>query len=436
MADPSGLQTSRVTRWLSGTNAVTFSVYCSVASFGTYFCMYACRKPFAAGTYEELELWGVDYKIILIVAQIFGYTLSKFIGIKVIAEMPPTRRVLMLLSLMGVAQGALLCLGLVPVPYNFVFMFLNGIPLGMVYGVVFSFLEGRRFTEVLVVALGASFVASSGVVKAVGRYTLVEWEVPEFWMPFVTGSLFIPPLLCFSWMLAHIPAPTKSDVALRTARVPMDHEQRVAYFKAIAPGLILLIVAHMLMTACRDIRDSFAVEILDKIGYGEKAANLWISEVPVAFTVLVLLGCIVLIRNNRWAFAAIHGFMFLGVLLAGVATVLFEAGRMDPFLWFMATGLGVFLAYVPFSTILFDRLIAVFRNKSNAGYFIYIADATGYLASVLVLLYKNFGASEVSWLSFFKTANYVLAIVGGVLILLAFAYFWPRSRSEALEEKT
>jgi len=435
MADPSGLQTSRVTRWLGGTNAFAFSAYCSVAAFGTYFCMYAYRKPFAAGTYEGLEHWGVDYKIILIVAQILGYTLSKFIGIKVVSEMPPTRRVLVLLGLIGAAQGALLCLGLVPFPYNFAFMFLNGIPLGMVYGVVFSFIEGRRFTEILAVALGASFVASSGVVRAVGRYTLIEWGVPEFWMPFVAGLLFTPPLLFCAWMLSHIPAPTRSDVAMRTARVPMNHEQRAAYFKAIAPGLILLVVAHMLMTACRDFRDNFAVEILTAVGYGDRAANLATSEVPIAFMVLVLLGCVVLIRNNRWAFGVIHGIMFGGVLLAGVATALFEAGLLDPFLWFIAVGLGLYLAYVPFSTILFDRLIAVFKHKSNAGYFIYIVDATGYLASVLVLLYKNFGASDISWLSFFTKANYLLAGVGGLLILLAFGYFWPRSRSEELEEK-
>lgn len=432
MVESFGLHTSRTTRWLGSTNSVAFSVYSSVAAFGTYFCMYAYRKPFAAGTYEGLEYWGVDYKIILIVAQIFGYTLSKFIGIKVIAEMSPTHRVLVLLGLIGVAQGALLCLGLVPFPYNFAFMFLNGIPLGLVYGVVFSFVEGRRFTEILAVALGASFVASSGVVRAVGRYTLIEWGVPEFWMPFCTGLLFTPALLFFAWMLAQIPPPNRSDITMRTERVPMNHTQRATYFKAIAPGLILLVVAHMLMTACRDFRDNFAVEILTEVGYGDRAANLATSEVPIAFAVLVLLGCVVLIRNNRWAFGVIHGIMFLGLLLAGGATALLEAGLIHPFLWFITVGLGLYLAYVPFSTILFDRLIAVFQQKSNAGYFIYIADATGYLASVLVLLYKNFGASDISWLSFFVKANYLLASVGGLLVLLAFVYFWPRSRSESV----
>ena len=65
------------------------SVWCVIAAFGTYFGMYFFRKPFAAGKYEGLALWGTDYKTVLVVAQVMGYTLSKFFGIKIIAELVP-----------------------------------------------------------------------------------------------------------------------------------------------------------------------------------------------------------------------------------------------------------------------------------------------------------------------------------------------------------
>ena len=49
--------------------------------------MYAFRKPFTAGSYvEPSSFGGVGYKSILVTAQVLGYTLSKFIGIKVVAE--------------------------------------------------------------------------------------------------------------------------------------------------------------------------------------------------------------------------------------------------------------------------------------------------------------------------------------------------------------
>ena len=69
-----------------------FIVWCMIAAFGTYFCMYAFRKPFSAGTYSEYKLWGIDYKAVLIIAQVFGYMLSKFAGIKVISELKASSR--------------------------------------------------------------------------------------------------------------------------------------------------------------------------------------------------------------------------------------------------------------------------------------------------------------------------------------------------------
>ena len=78
-------------------------------------------------------------------------------------------------------------------------------------------------------------------------------------------------------------------------------------------------------------------------------------------------------------------------------------------------------------------MIALFKEKANAGFLIYIADATGYLGSVLVLLYKNFGAAELSWLDFFVQASYVLSIVGCALMIFSFFYFQRKSR--AVEKK-
>ena len=68
------------------------SVFCVTAAFGTYFCMYAFRKPFTAARYDDTTFLGIPYKTVLVIAQVLGYMLSKFIGIKVIAEMPPAPR--------------------------------------------------------------------------------------------------------------------------------------------------------------------------------------------------------------------------------------------------------------------------------------------------------------------------------------------------------
>lgn len=428
------MYSEKIQSWLNRSNGFAFSTFAIVAAFSTYFCMYAFRKPFAAGTFEDLFLWGIDYKIVLIIAQVLGYTLSKFIGIKVVSEMKPHQRVMGIVLLIGFAELALLFLGLVPHPYNFIFMFLNGIPLGMIWGLVFSFLEGRRFTEALGAGLSASFIVSSGVVKAVGVYVMNDWGVSEFWMPFVTGLIFFVPLMLSVWLLGHLPPPSAEDEALRTERVPMNKADRARYFRTFAPGLGLLIITYMLLTAYRDFRDNFAVEILGAIGYGDAASNLAKSEVPVAFAVLFALGLLMVIRNNRKAFNIVQMIVLAGMAMAGLSTLAFQAGYLNPYLWFILVGMGLYLGYVPFQCILFERMIALFKQKANAGFLIYVADATGYLASVLVLLYKNFGAADLSWLNFFVAISYVMAVAGVVLMLFSFLYFNRKANQQGALE--
>ena len=130
------------------------------AAFLVYFCMYAFRKPFTVGLFDEVDVWGFDYKIILILAQVLGYACSKFIGITVISAMLQRQRAMMILGLVVAAELALLGFALVDAPYNIIFLFLNGLPLGMIWGVVFSYIEGRRTTELLAVILSASFIMS------------------------------------------------------------------------------------------------------------------------------------------------------------------------------------------------------------------------------------------------------------------------------------
>ena len=186
-------QPSWITRKLSEADPWTFSVYCIVAAFTTYFCMYAFRKPFTAATYENAYVWGIGLKTVLVAAQVSGYTISKFLGIKFVSELPARYRAAAILVLIGIAEIALFLFAITPAPYNAFWLFVNGLPLGMVFGFVLAFLEGRRLTEALSAGLCASFIISSGVVKSVGQSLIQNWNVSEFWMPFCDG-----PVVCHS----------------------------------------------------------------------------------------------------------------------------------------------------------------------------------------------------------------------------------------------
>lgn len=415
-----------MTTWLGGANGLVLSLYAIVAAFSTYSCMYAFRKPFSAASYEGIDdLWGLSFKSAIVIAQVLGYTLSKFIGIKVVSEMGRNSRGLAILALIGVAEIALLGFAVVPVKLKWIFLFLNGIPLGMVWGLVFSFLEGRRFTELMGAGLCASFIFASGFVKSVGKWLLLE-GVSDFWMPAAVGGIFALPLLFFVGMLSLVPNPSAEDEELRTRRDPMTGAQRKAFFKQFAWGLTSLIIVYIMLTAFRDFRDNFMAEILAQLGFGDEPEIFTTTEVPVTIGVLVLLGFIMFIRSNMIALTVNHIIIGLGCAAVGASTWLFHQGLIGPIPWIMLTGFGAYMGYIPFNCILFERLIAAFKYPSNAGFLIYLADAFGYLGSVTVLFYKDFFVSDMDWLTFFTYACYALAIIGVVFTIFAIIYFERR----------
>ncbi|WP_437669854.1 DUF5690 family protein [Sorangium sp. So ce131] len=423
-----------MTRWLERAPAPVFMAFAVLAAFATYFCMYAFRKPLAVGTFKgsiALPLLPpLDLKSFFLIAQVIGYCASKFLGIKVVSEMRPERRALAIVACIGVSEAALVLFALAPAPYSAVFLVLNGLPLGMVWGLVFGFLEGRRVSDLLGAGLCVSFIVASGFMKTVGKLTL-GWGVPEAWMPAATGALFFPPLLASVWMLAQIPPPSAADEALQTRRAPMDRAARRAFFLANAGGLATLVVGYVVLSAYRDFRDNFAREIWDAVGYADQAAILTTAELPVALGALLSVALVMGIRDNRAALLAVHGIMFAGAALAGVSTALYQAGVIGPVGWMISVGLGLYVGYVPYNCVLFDRLIAALGSVATAGFLITAADAFGYLGSVAVLLYKSFGQAKLSWLEFFLGFSYATALACGALFAASAGYFWLRARGPA-----
>jgi hypothetical protein len=395
-----------------------FILHASSAAFITYLSMYAFRKPFTAATYDGLQLWGVDYKILLIITQLIGYTISKYIGIKLVSELTAKNRVKILTLLLSIAWFSLFLFAVTPFPYNLPFMFLNGLPLGMIWGVVFGFLEGRKSTELLGAVMASSFIVSSGLVKSVGRFVLDNWAVSEFWMPFVTGLVFLPILVIGVRMLSKIAPPDDHDKMLRTERVPMNSYERKMFVLRFAPGIVFSILVYVGLTIFRDMRDNFAVEFWSALGYSKTPELLVFSEVPIAISVLVIIALMILIRNNRLAFYSNHIITIFSGFLLLFTTWLFSIERLDPVLWMIIAGFSMYLPYIAFHTLYFERWIAHFKYKSNIGFLMSMADAAGYLGSTIILLVKNFGAPQISWIEFFKSTALVIG-----LLMICFAIF-------------
>ncbi len=430
------------TQWLNKTQGPAFVLFAASAAFMTYFCMYAFRKPFAASSYLEFEQdnWIISFKVALVLSQVFGYMLAKFVGVKVISEMKPNSRAAALVAMILGAQLSLILFALLPVGFNVVCLFFNGLSLGMVWGVVFSYLEGRRTTEILGAILSITFILSSGVVKTVGRYLTTNIGVSELWMPAVTGFLFLPLLLMSVACLNAIARPDNSDIAARRVRKPMNGTARVAFFKQYWFGISALILSFLLFTGFRDFLDNFQAELWMALGYGEEPTIFAYAGIRISFIVLVALAMMVLIKNNKIAFLANHGFILFGTLLLGVSTYGFELGILDAKEWMVLLGAGLYIAYIPYNCFLFDRMIAAVGGVANVGFLLYLADSAGYIGSVGILLYRTFAEPELSWLNYFIATSYWICVVASVLVLSSLCYFsvilsQKYKSSRALNEK-
>ncbi|MGB8601000.1 MAG: DUF5690 family protein [Rhizomicrobium sp.] len=414
-----------LTGWLAGKSHIVVGLYALTASFITYFCMYAFRKPFAVGTYQHITLWGgeIDFKIAIVIAQALGYAASKLIGIKVVAEAGPQTRARLILLFIGLSLLSLVLFAVLPAPLKVVAIFFSGLPLGMIWGLVFGYLEGRRMSEILGAGLCISFIVSSGAVKTVGSLLIVDCGVPEIWMPALTGALFFPLLATAVWFLAQTPPPDAADQAERMSRSPMYRQERKAFIAKTGVGLVLLILAYVVLTTLRDFRDNFAAEIWQSLGYADAPAVFSLSEIPVALIVLVLFAATCVIRDNRKAVLMYHGVIIAGAVLVAIATYAFQTHRIDAVWWMILVGSGIYVGYVPYNAVLVDRMTAATALPGNAAFFMYLSDASGYVGSVGLMLWKNFAHWHISWLAFFVRLNYWSALIVSVATAASYAYF-------------
>ncbi len=431
----------RLAGWLATAPKPAFTLFAMTAAFSTYFCMYAFRKPFAAAKFADFSttFFGIEYglKTVLVVSQLIGYTLSKYLGVKFCSEIQPQRRGIALVGLILWAEATLVAFALVPMDWKLIPLFLNGLSLGMVWGLVVWYLEGRQTSELLLAGLSCSFIIASAMTKDFARALMdpPDWAasllgsgVSEMWMPAVTGAIFLPPYLLSVWLLSQVPKPTLEDQAARSVRATMDGTHRLAFVRQFLGGLVMLLVTYFFLTAYRDFRDTFMVELFDALDYQyeENKTIITRSEMLVMFGVMGMLASLNSIKDNRRGLIGAFCIMTFGLVLMGGSTLLHRAGWISGFWWMTACGLGSYLAYVPYGSVLFDRLIAYTRVVGTAVFAIYVADAIGYSGSIVTLLVQD--RLSYSHLEFFEAFTLGLSVVGMVLMLASCIYFLTRHR--------
>jgi hypothetical protein len=405
--------------------------------------MYMYRKPFTAAAFKSDGWIDWDQKAVLVAAQVIGYMISKVIGIRVVSEVTRAQRAGLLMALILVSHAALLLFAIVPAPWHIACIFLNGLPLGIVFGLVLGFLEGRRMTEALTAGLCASFILAGGVSKTVGQrilqFTQSQWgwdlSQSERWMPFLAGALFLIPITFFVYMLSQIPPPNEHDELARSKREPMRSEDRWRILNTYAVGLGAIAIVYLFVSIMRSLRDDFAPEILAGLGAEVQANDYATIDFWVALVVMVVNGASVFIRDNRIALQSALAVCALGFTITLLAIGLRTFASVSPQMMMVYIGAGLYLPYVAVHTTIFERMIAWTRDRANVGFLMYVADSLGYFGYVVIVILKTFTPKSISehpdsLVQIFFWICVVSAIASLFLIAVASVSFHRRQERE------
>ena len=407
------------------------ALYISALIFLTYTSVFAFRKPFTVAGFEGRTMLGLPYQTLLIISQVIGYMLSKFVGIRFISALRRTGRWRTSAILIGTSWLALMLFALMPAWMGPLLFMINGFCLGFMWGIVFSYVEGRRATDLIGSVLAVSFIFAGGFTRSVGKYLMLHLGVSEYWMPFLTGAVFAVPLVILFYLLEKAPHPDADDRKERMERVSMNAGDRSGIFSAYRTGLVIIAISYGLLTVIRDLRDNYMGNMWNELGYGSSASVFATSETRISLVILCIMALLVLVRSNILAFRLIHVLVAAGFVLSGAASIAFLSGKLDGAVWMQTVGLGLYMSYIPFNAVFFDRMIASFRIRGNAGFLMYFIDAFGYLGSVTVMLVKEFASISVKWSAFYSQLVVVFAFVGFVGTLYSLAYFTGRYRKTA-----
>ncbi|WP_243751595.1 DUF5690 family protein [Niastella caeni] len=405
------------------TRQVVVALYTAAVAFFTYACIFAYRKAFTVATFEGQSFWGIKYQTLLILSQGLGYMASKFYGIKFISELKRLGRWKTSAVLIGAAWLCLLLFAIVPAPWGMLCLFGNGFMLGFMWGIIFSYAEGRRATDFIGAAMAVSFVFAGGFSRSVAVWLRDSWQVGEQWLGFATGLVFALPLVIFMYLLERVPHPDADDIMERNVRLPMTREDRQRFLRSFGGGVVAVVVTYLFLTIMRDLRDNFMANMWNELGYGQKPAIFTKTETITSVIVLAIMSLLVVIRKNIRALQLIHWVIVAGFLIAGISSALFLTGFIPGVLWMQLAGLGLYMGYIPFNCIYFERLIAAFKIAGNVGFLIYIADAWGYLGSMSVMLVKEMAGLQLTWTQFYPTSVVIFSGIGVLTTIFSLIYF-------------
>ena len=157
-------------------------------------------------------------------------------------------------------------------------------------------------------------------------------------------------------------------------------------------------------------------------------------DTVVTLIILALFGAMVFVKSNIKVLVALLGLVVLGTATMSFISFNYDSLQLDAITWLFVQSLCLYIAYLCFQSIFFDRFIACFKIKGNVGFFIITLDFIGYTGTVVVLIFKEFFNPAVNWLDFYNLMSGYVGIACSVAFIGSAVYLIQRYRREKYAE--
>ena len=128
-----------------------------------------------------------------------------------------------------------------------------------------------------------------------------------------------------------------------------------------------------------------------------------------------------LVKDNRRAFFTGLLLSIAGLVIGLLALWAHHRSILPPFAFMVLLGVGMYVPYVAVHTTIFERFIALTRERGNLGFLMYLADAIGYLGYVGVMLGRGLFPGREHFLGFFVITSSTLLLTALALLLVSVA---------------
>ncbi len=105
----------------------------------------------------------------------------------------------------------------------------------------------------------------------------------------------------------------------------------------------------------------------------------------VTLIILGIFALFIFFRSNIRALLWLMTLVIAGCLTMTYVSYHYDTLDLSPVMWLFIESLSLYIAYLTFQTVFFDRFIACFRIKGNVGFFIAMIDFIGYLGTVTLM---------------------------------------------------